>query len=225
MRAAQTALRELAESDRALRAQHEAVERELQRIADLPEPLEDCVRNMRALLDASAAQVDAESAEQLVSHFSGEVVVERDGRIRIQPARGRFDVAPFGQLATRHLIWLATEAAKVTFERAIRAADVEGGLPLAERPAALRAAMERRRQIEDAHEALVETAAASGMVLQHLGPVAARREAAAAQLRREENIRAKRQELEARIEHRYGGPTRRRTPTQGTYLGVNTAHA
>ena len=177
LRDARAAAERLAASEQALRARHRAALEARKRHLGAPEPVEDVIRNMTTIIDSEAARFPSEHGLGIVRAFSRGLELKVDGRIVERKPALYQPPGDFGQLDFRTLCGLAGDLVKTNLERIIRGLDYEAGLPGVERLAALEAANESIRAIEDEHAALVDAAASlePPIGLRHLEAVARRR--------------------------------------------------
>lgn len=205
--AARAAAGSLATLDRELRDRHAAAAKHVRDLALLPEPVDAVVANMRAAIDAAAAHFDAAYGQQLVTAFSHQIRIDDDLSTDVKKPQSFW--SPTLTPSWQNLCWLNPEAMKATFERAIRACKYTPGIPITERASAIRQAQDQVRALEAEHEALVDEAAKSGIVLQHLPSVTARREAAARAIEIEERAAEHRRRLAQRVDDTYPQPAMR----------------
>jgi len=177
LREARAAGERLAERERNLREQHRAATRALKAVLSAPEPIEDVVRNVRALVATEAARFAAEHGLGIVRAASQTFESATDGRWRPKPAKLYDPPHDFGRLTFAALCGLAPGLVAEQLETIVRATSYAAGPSAADRDAAREQAEAAIARLEDEHAALVDAAVALDppIGLRHLEAVARRR--------------------------------------------------
>jgi hypothetical protein len=163
---ASAAANRLAEHGRSLEAEHATLQRERKTIA-APVPVDDIVANMRAMIDARAAQYAADHAGRMIDELGGYLeflplhrAARRGSDYRtVKPTMWQ-PHPPGERLLFEDLIGLFPELMKQRLEAIIRSKAYQPGPPLADRIALLRNVDERIADVERRHTAFVEAVGA-----------------------------------------------------------------
>ncbi|MGB7220750.1 MAG: hypothetical protein WBD07_18265 [Vicinamibacterales bacterium] len=176
--AARAAMEALSTAEQKLRAEHREEINQRDKITNLPPPVDDVVQQMRACVDAYAAQAAAEYRRGVVHAFGGELYLQGDGTYVPKPPGLYRPPAPVGHTPFMDLCAFAPALMKERLEQIIRSEAYEAGPPIADRLRLIAEADARIRAKEDEHTQLVDTAAAFDppIVMQLLPAARERRE-------------------------------------------------
>lgn len=194
------ALAQLAAGERGLRQQHVVAVHDRDEIPAAAEPIEIIIANMRRVIDEAATEYARDNGYTILTAFTGRLELQMDGTLATR--RPQLWFGPRLELRFRDLCGLVPELIKAQLETILRSVPYQAGLPLEERAAAIAAADEKIRVIEEQHTELCDTAAALDppIVLPLLEPVKQRREAARLKAERDAAARQVREEAARRVD-------------------------
>jgi hypothetical protein len=205
---AKTALGELHDLDRELRAQHAAAVQARNIIGAAPPPLDEILANVERVISSHAAQEVESLARQFRQYFGGELIPKTNGSfMERKPSLPDWFHSP--DLTLARLCALFPEQAKTAIAAILRSVPFEAGSSMTDRLHLIAEADARIHEAEAQHEQLAAEAAAlePPVMLTLLPAVKARREAAAAKAQREGATDEARRRAEAAVNAQNPAPS------------------
>lgn len=177
LREAKAATAKLRQSAADLAAKYAALVAERERVKRRLAPVEECIANVRRLVDEARDEWVRKNKGRIARSLSGGMDFVGDSERLVKPALPKFDPPPYS-LTLEDLCGIAPDLVKASLERAVRGSGADHAASAGAREKRLAEIDAELRLLEEQHTSTVDGAAEVGLELDLLPHVRAARDRA-----------------------------------------------